>query len=166
MSRSPRLLSFSLIAAALALSACATTGSAPDPSPAPPAPIVQEEALPEIAPLVQQREEASHRVAPHGAITIRWLASGTNAYLGELYIEPGTVVPPHQHSSEEYLLILEGGGVLTIEGVDYQLGPGSVALIPARHEHSFVNGPEPTLATQVFASPEGALRYLDWEEAP
>lgn len=117
-----------------------------------------------VDPLFVAGGEADSRVSADGDVAIKWLAEGNNAYVGELTIKPGTEVPLHNHDSEEYLVFQQGGGVLTIDGRDHQVSEGMAVLIPEGAEHSFVNGDEMTIALQVFSSPQGAQRYLDWEQ--
>lgn len=123
------------------------------------------EAAEAMEPIVGSREEATRRVAPNDEAAIVWLAEGENAYVGEMTLAPGAAVPTHHHGSEEYLFIQEGGGVLTIEGDDHELTAGTVVAVPSNSEHSYVNGEKTTVAVQVFADPEGAQRFLEWEES-
>ena len=116
-------------------------------------------------PIVGVYETAPRFLSPTEEVAVVWLAEGQNAYLGELVLAPGTEVPIHTHQSEEYLLFMHGGGVMTVDGQDVEVGPGSVVLVPADTEHAFINGPDETIAIQVFASPEGAQRYRDWSRA-
>jgi mannose-6-phosphate isomerase-like protein (cupin superfamily) len=116
-------------------------------------------------PIVRSRQAIAHRVAPNQQTSVQWLASGEHAYLGRITLSPNAEVPLHQHDSEEYLYILSGGGVMTIDGQQHVLEPDMVVFVPGRTPHSFVNGPEITEAVQVFASPEGAQRFLSWPES-
>ncbi|MFU8802381.1 MAG: cupin domain-containing protein [Bradymonadaceae bacterium] len=125
----------------------------------------EQEALEPIEPIVQSIDDVKPRVSPTGETTVLWLASGEKAYLGKIALAPGAVVPLHRHESEEYLYIVEGGGVMTIEGKEYELAPGTVVLVPTGFEHGYVNGPAPTKALQVFAAPDGAARFLEWAES-
>lgn len=114
--------------------------------------------------VVVSKDDATSRISPDEDVSIVWLAEGNNAYVGELRIKAGAEVPDHDHESEEYLYVKQGGGVLTLDGEDHDLSEGTAVLIPEGAEHSFVNGDEMTVALQVFSSPDGAQRYLDWEE--
>ncbi len=154
------------------VAACSTTPSTPDEAPVSPA---QQSSQPQaveavdkpasdVDPAVQSVEDATHRVSPDERTTIAWLAEGANAYLGKISLAPETEVPLHTHESEEYLYILEGGGVMTIDGKEYDLGPGMAVAVPAGVEHGFVNGSEPTVAVQFFADSEGAQRFLQWSK--
>ncbi len=162
-----------ITAAALFFTACSSAPPCPDDA-APEAPA--EEATAEatataeveppepIDPIVDTFDEASHRVAPDGSTSVVWLAEGNNAYVGQITLQPEAEVPAHRHDAEEYLFIKEGGGLLTIEDEEFELGPGTIVAIPQNAEHSYINGPEETTAFQVFSSPEGAARFLEWPE--
>ena len=158
------------VCGALSLSACATQQPCPELAPTAQTPASSaedssaEEQAHQAEPIVLNFADAPRRVAPNEEVSIVWLAQGNNAYLGELNLAPETVVPPHQHDSEEYLFIIEGGGVLTIDGQEHELTPGTAVLIPAATQHSYVNGDHHTIAFQIFADPQGAQRYLEWTE--
>lgn len=117
-----------------------------------------------MEPILHSVDEATQRTSPNGETSITWLAQGKNAYVGTISLTPGAIVPLHRHQSEEYLFIQQGGGVLTIEGVEKELRPGTIVAIPSNAEHGYVNGPEKTVAFQVFAEPGGEDRFLEWPE--
>ena len=48
--------------------------------------------------------------------------------------EPDTQEP---HDRDEVYVVLEGEGVLTVEGKELQLGPGDAAFVAAGDEHRF-----------------------------
>lgn len=148
----------------LTLFGCATGADAEEDNPPAQELSDPEEVTSEPAdPVVRAAEEATRRNAPNDQVSITWLARLDNAYLGRIALAPGAEVPLHDHpNSEEFLHILEGGGILEIESREYELTPGSTAAIPAGAEHSFVNGDETTVALQVYAYPEAADRFEDW----
>jgi mannose-6-phosphate isomerase-like protein (cupin superfamily) len=54
--------------------------------------------------------------------------------------------PPHQHPEEEFLLVTEGTGEITIEGQATKVGPGSMMYCAAGKTHGIVNtGTNPML---------------------
>src|SRR5688572_16703957 len=67
-----------------------------------------------LAPTVIALADAASATAPHGKATITHLARGHNAYLGRMRMDPGATVPVHRDGTEEYIHILQGGGVMTI----------------------------------------------------
>ncbi|OEU44816.1 MAG: hypothetical protein BBJ60_12470 [Desulfobacterales bacterium S7086C20] len=57
-------------------------------------------------------------------------------------VMPGRGVPPdmklHYHDFDSLFLVLQGGVVWCVEGVDYELGAGSFIYIPAGAVHEFI----------------------------
>lgn len=51
-------------------------------------------------------------------------------------VEPGEYLGRHTDSAEEILLVLEGEGIATVDDEDSEIGPGSLAVVPARAPHS------------------------------
>lgn len=117
-----------------------------------------------VEPFVGSFDDSVARISPDDRVGVLALAEGRNAYVGQISLAPDTEVPLHRHESEEYLFILEGGGTMTIEGEQYELAAGSMVAVPSNAEHGFVNGPRRTVAFQVFAIPDAAHRFLEWEE--
>ena len=105
---------------------------------------------------------AELRTAPSGTATIHLLARGDNAFVGRLELDGGGRVPTHRDATEEYIHVLQGGGTITIDGVDHTLSPGTTVYMPANAEVSYDNGPERLIALQVFAGPEPAAKYDGW----
>jgi quercetin dioxygenase-like cupin family protein len=149
------------------LGACTTvalqTAAAPDPDPEP-APSSSAEVALEAS--VIALVDAPSATAPHGKATITHLALGHNAYLGRMRMDPGAAVPVHRDATEEYIHVLEGGGIMTIDGRDYEIGPGTTIFMPANAEVSFQNGELEMQALQVFAGPEPAKKYDAWTAKP
>ena len=103
---------------------------------------------------------------PSGKARGRHLARGGNAYLGHPWTAAGAGVPLHRDPTEEYLYVIEGGGWLTMGGVNYELHPGSAVFMPANIQVQFKNGDAPTLLLQVFAGPKSADKYKTWSAWP
>jgi len=114
--------------------------------------------------LVVAVDEVAPRWSPNGRASVRSLAQGEHAYFGVLRMEPGAEVPEHRDESEEYVYVLRGHGVLTMEGVEYAIGPGTLVYMPALAKVSFRNGPEEMEVVQVFADPTSAAKYQQWLE--
>ncbi|MGQ9498134.1 MAG: cupin domain-containing protein [Desulfotomaculales bacterium] len=58
-------------------------------------------------------------------------------------LEPGGHTPRHRHPWPHINYILQGRGVLFVEGEEYTVAPGSVGYVPPNAEHQFTNtGPE------------------------
>jgi len=66
---------------------------------------------------------------------------------GSLLLKPGmSPHPPHEHPEEEFMVITEGAGEITVEGKATQVGPGSMMYCAAGHLHGIVNtGQKPLL---------------------
>ena len=109
--------------------------------------------------------QAEHRRKGEAA-DIHVLARGENAFLGKLEMAPGGEVPEHRDPTEEYIHILAGGGVFTLDGQVHQVGPGSTIYMPPGALVSFKNGDAPLVAIQVFAGPAPAAKYDAWTPVP
>lgn len=151
--------------AAFFVGACAgsTSGLIASPEPAPaPAPVPP--AAP-AAPLVLSDSDAARVQPPHKKATLTRYASGPNAFLGKLELDAHVEIPPHRDATEEYIVVLSGGGTLMIDGTPHQLFPGSSVFMPANAEVSYANGPATLVAFQVFAGPSPAAKYDTWTSA-
>ncbi|MEE2757407.1 MAG: cupin domain-containing protein [Myxococcota bacterium] len=98
----------------------------------------------------------------NGKAKIQRLAQGKNAFIGRLWLAPSARVPLHKDPTEEYLVIVSGAGEMTIDGQTIQVSAGMTIYMPAGAEVSFVNGPDPLVAIQVFSGPEAAAKYGKW----
>ena len=75
--------------------------------------------------------------------TIRELMHAPNQSLAEATLRPGQATERHYHAeSEELYSVLEGGGVLEIDGEERAVGPGDTALIAPGAWHRFGAGPD------------------------
>lgn len=74
--------------------------------------------------------------------TIRELLHTGRQSLAEAELAPGQATQRHHHArSEEIYFLLEGGGVLEIEGEECEVGPGDGILIPPGARHRLEAGP-------------------------
>ena len=129
------------------------------------APAGEDAAKPVAYPMVFTDATAEERVSPNGKARILRLAKGANAFLGKLTMEGGGKVPLHRDATEEYIYILEGSGVMTIDGREYEVGPNTAIYMPANAEVSFAGGPEKLVALQVFAGTGPEAKYDAWAPA-
>lgn len=127
--------------------------------------VACEAAGPPRAAAVRSLAEAEHRRKGEAA-DIHVLARGDNAFLGKLEMAAGGEVPEHRDATEEYIHILEGGGVFTIDGQQHIVGPGTTIYMPANALVSFKNGDAKLVAIQVFAGPGPAVKYDAWTPVP
>lgn len=109
--------------------------------------------------------ERPWKVAASGLAKAQPLLEGDNAFVGRLSLAPGAAVPEHTDATEEYVVVLSGGGTMVLDGVTYELTAGHAVLMPAGVKASYVNGPAPTEILQVFAGPEPAAKYDAWAVA-
>ncbi len=64
-----------------------------------------------------------------------------NQSLAEATLEPGQATTRHYHrESEEIYMLLEGGGVMEIDGETREVGPGDAVLIPPGARHTLRAG--------------------------
>ena len=57
------------------------------------------------------------------------------ATVGEVFLEPNTVVPTHSHPHEQLTYVIEGRFEFTVNDITTVLEPGMAALIPAHAPH-------------------------------
>lgn len=149
----PRTL---LVFALGALSGLALASKPPAPAPLPV----------DHAPVVRSADQAHTRVAPSGKASVKVLALGQQAFVGELRLNGGGKVPVHRDPTEETIVVLSGSGTITLDGVQHAISAGSTVFMPANAEVSYDNGPEELVALQVFAGPAPSEKYLGWTTAP
>ncbi len=114
------------------------------------------------APSVVALADAQVREPPSKKASITLLAQGEEAFLGKLTLAPGGKVTQHRDPTEEYIHVLEGSGVITIDGVEHTLSPGHTVYMLANAEVSYQNGDDVLVAFQVFAGPKSADKYDAW----
>ncbi|HTS66172.1 MAG TPA: cupin domain-containing protein [Candidatus Acidoferrales bacterium] len=66
---------------------------------------------------------------------------------GSLRLKPGmSPHPPHEHPEEEFMVVTEGTGEISVEGKVTKVGPGSMMFCAAGKLHGIVNtGKSPLL---------------------
>jgi quercetin dioxygenase-like cupin family protein len=66
---------------------------------------------------------------------------------GRLRLKPGMAPhPPHEHPEEEFMVVTEGAGEISVEGKKYAVEPGSMMYCAAGKVHGIVNtGAKPLL---------------------
>ena len=67
-------------------------------------------------------------------------------------LDAAAAMAPHRHDNEtEQHIVLEGEGVLTLDGEPHDYRPGQVAIIPRGHEHAVVAGRDGMVLLAVFS---------------
>ncbi len=146
-----------LLVIAMLVAAPARAGE-PTPSPEPAAPPTF--ATPEH-PIVSVKD-SDPWLAPNGKAELMKVAQGANAFLAMLKMEPGATVPVHRDATEEYILFLSGGGIITIDGTTSDVSEGSAIYMAPDAEVTFTAGGSGAVVFQVFAGPEPAVKYDSW----
>lgn len=110
-------------------------------------------------------DEAPLKTAPHGKASVRVLSGeAESAFVGMLQIDPGVTIPVHRDASEEFVYMLEGGGVIRIDGVESVVEPGDFVFMPANSEVTFAaTDAGPSKVLQIFAPTTSAAKYDGWQ---
>ena len=105
--------------------------------------------MPEPRPYVvheEQCEVEGDDDAHHGRVRWRTLLSGDRSpteslTVGVAEVEPGLpqLFRTHRHAQPEIYYVLSGHGVVTLEGEEHALRPGSAVFIPGGAEHGVRN---------------------------
>jgi putative monooxygenase len=76
-------------------------------------------------------------------------------------IAPGKAIGLHEHNCEESVIVLEGQGMVELDGVDHPVGTFDTTWVPAGVPHRFKNtsDAQPLRIFWTYASP-GATRTL------
>lgn len=75
---------------------------------------------------------------------------GKHMMLSYVELQPGAVVPLHDHPHEQLGIVLEGGGEFTIGDETQTIGPGDMWVIPGGVKHTLVVGDRFTRIVDVF----------------
>lgn len=95
-------------------------------------------------------------------------ANGTSSRMaiGMSVLPAGYASPPHDHEAEELATVLSGEGIITIDGAEFPVRPGSVVLTPSRSRHMTAAGPSAPLVVWWTYAPAGSeQRWLDQRAA-
>lgn len=82
-----------------------------------------------------------------------WPAAGDNLMINFVRIEPGAVVPLHQHPHEQAGTVIEGIIIMTIEDETRELRVGDAYVAPPNSIHGASAGPDGCLVVDVFSPP-------------
>lgn len=95
--------------------------------------------------MIVRNREASEPFTTKDGSTIRSLLDRSNApvanqSLAEATLAPGAQTTPHRHPrSEEFYYVIEGAGVMSIDGESSEVGVGDAILIPPGAAHTLKN---------------------------
>lgn len=85
--------------------------------------------------------------------------------MGLVEIDPGKASPMHRHNCEEVYYVLEGEGVLEIDGEEHPLVAGGASLQRPNLPHRVVNTGEKTLRLIVVGGIMFVPLWPDWPTA-
>ena len=74
----------------------------------------------------------------------------------------GVGLPLHRHAHAELYYVISGVGIVTINGAQHPVGPGSVVFIPADAEHGVCNNGDEDL-TWLFVFAAEALKDIVYQ---
>lgn len=87
-------------------------------------------------------------------IVVKLLATGEHVSLSLLYAEPGKSFEIHEHAEEELAYILQGRGIMTVEGKSYPVEAPCVMKIPPHLNHGLeVTGKETLMKLNAHSPP-------------
>lgn len=67
-------------------------------------------------------------------------------------LDAGAAMAPHSHENEtEQHIVLDGEGILRLDGETHAYRPGQLAIIPRGHEHSVIAGVDGMVLLAVFS---------------
>jgi quercetin dioxygenase-like cupin family protein len=86
------------------------------------------------------------------------VATGERLMLARVALDPGAVVPEHQHPHEQFGLVLEGTATFTVGGETRALRAGDTYAIPGDVRHSVLTGPDGAVCLDIFSPPREEYR--------
>jgi quercetin dioxygenase-like cupin family protein len=98
------------------------------------------------------------RLAIWNGVTGR-VATGKEAALAFVELEPNAVVPEHRHPNEQTGILIRGVLTFTVGGERKELEPGAMWVIPGDTPHDVVAGPDGAWIAELFAPPRA-----DWSD--
>ncbi|MCS7306440.1 MAG: cupin domain-containing protein [Thermoguttaceae bacterium] len=90
-----------------------------------------------------------HRLTPFPGVTMHTFES-QHMTLSVVQMQPGAVIPQHQHPHEQIGYMVQGGGLFRIGDQTYQVEAGQMWRIPGNMPHEVTAGPEGLQAIDVF----------------
>lgn len=93
--------------------------------------------------LLRNRDRDAAPFVTKDGSTIREYLHTARQSLAEASLEPGMSTQRHFHAeAEEIYLMVEGGGLLEVDGETREVGPGDAILIPPGAWHEITAGPD------------------------
>ena len=99
--------------------------------------------------------KSSPRASVPAARDVEWVRSQSLS-AGVYRLAPGAPDDQSPHREDEVYVVTAGSAVLDVDGVRTPVRPGSVAYVPRRAPHRFVDVTDDLEVSVVFAPPESA----------
>lgn len=125
------------------------------------APMVVAEVQGPIASVVHA-DRLTPRVAEEGNIRMVPLTEGERGFLGEFSLKAGAEVEPKVREEEEYLYVLTGSAILSVDDESFLVGPRVAVYLPEGAEVSWTNGSQRLVALQFLAGATPGSEYESW----
>lgn len=122
---------------------------------------------------VRSIEDVTPIVEHNGTVPVWWMVKsrefkdltdgGFLELVNEFEVAGGGMVDPHSHPTHEFYYVLNGRGIMTIEGVDREIAQGDLVYIPPDQEHTLRpvsdNAPIHCFCFAIGVKGAGAINY-------
>ncbi|WP_030607909.1 cupin domain-containing protein [Streptomyces sclerotialus] len=69
-----------------------------------------------------------------------WQHTGpSDTGMGVCTVAPGGVTTPHSHEDHEHFYVVRGHGLVEVDGVRTEIGPGDALVVASQQTHHFTN---------------------------
>ncbi|MBN1671008.1 MAG: cupin domain-containing protein [Kiritimatiellae bacterium] len=103
--------------------------------------------------MIRRKDEMNERPIENchegtGVLMCRTVLKGGDSEVGIRFmhddiLEPGATIGEHPHEgTEEIYFVVEGQGMMVMDGRRFPIGPGDVSLVERGHTHGIVNSDE------------------------
>jgi quercetin dioxygenase-like cupin family protein len=92
--------------------------------------------------------------------------TGSAGMVVYLEVDPGDHIPPHTHTAEETIVVLQGSGEATAGALHGQVSVGAIVVAPAFARHGFENSGSETLKLVAFFGSGVVITTFDELVAP
>jgi len=103
---------------------------------------------------------AHEGVSPVSGVTMR-AVFGETAMFNLVQLDAGAIVPEHSHPEEQLGIVIQGVQVLSVDGVEHELGPLEAYALAGGVPHGGRGGPEGCLVLDVFHPAREDYRHAE-----